>query len=236
MPILLQIKVVKLPTKHLTQSDLLLIVANLLPVYGVWFLGWRATEVFLVYSLETIIIGLLTIIKLVISSSVRHNSLLGKTSITWAEPVFMILFFTLHYGIFVFVQMSIFFGVSGVGGNFSLTSLLLHPTTYLSVDGWIMLSVFMMGYGYKSLLEFVLSGRYKTTPLLAVMFEPYGRIFIQQFTIIIGSIFLSFGAGKIFIAIFTLIKIYFSVYIDYSALMGRKMQQAAVQERSNSHS
>ena len=227
----------KLPKKHLTQSDWLLVVANLLPVYGVWFLGWKAAEVFTVYSLETIIIGIITVVKLIISSSVRQDSGFTKAPATWAGPVFIILFFILHYGIFVFVQMSIFFSVSGIAlGDFSLLSLLFHPTNYLSFDGWIMLSVFMLGYAYKSLLEFILSGRYKTTPVMAVMFEPYGRIFIQQFTIIIGSMFLVFGAGKIFIAIFTIIKIYFSVYIDYAGIMGKKLQQAAAQERSNSHS
>ncbi|MND08531.1 hypothetical protein D3C83_312060 [compost metagenome] len=51
------------------------------------------------------------------------------------------------------------------------------------------------------------------------MFQPYGRIFVQQFTVIIGSIFLSFGAGKIFILIFALIKIFFDVFIDFSGLL-----------------
>ena len=239
MPILVQIKVVKLSRKRLTQSDWLLIIANLLPVYGVWFLNWQAWEVFAVYSFETILVGIFTILKLIISS-VASSAENGFTSVPkrWVGSIFIILFFILHYGIFVSVQMGIFLGVTTIGSaiDIHLTSFLLHPDKYLSIDAGLMIALFMIGYGYKNMQEFIVSGRYKTSSLMTVMFEPYGRIFIQQFTVIIGSMFLVFGAGKIFIAIFTLIKIYFSVYIDYSALMGRKMQQAAVQERSNSHS
>ncbi|MFM9911056.1 MAG: DUF6498-containing protein [Chitinophagaceae bacterium] len=34
------------------------------------------------------------------------------------------------------------------------------------------------------------------------MFEPYGRIFIQQFTVMAGNFFLGFGASKIFMLVF----------------------------------
>ena len=47
--------------KKLTQSDWLLIAANLVPVYGVWFQNWSAKEVFIVYCFETIIIGFFTL-------------------------------------------------------------------------------------------------------------------------------------------------------------------------------
>jgi len=50
------------------------------------------------------------------------------------------------------------------------------------------------------------------------MFQPYGRIFIQQVTVIVGSMFLSFGAGKFFILIFAAIKIFFEVYINFDLL------------------
>ena len=43
--------------RKLTQGDWSLLIANLLPVAGVWFLDWNPKEVFLVYCFETIIIG-----------------------------------------------------------------------------------------------------------------------------------------------------------------------------------
>ena len=53
--------------RKLTQGDWSLVAANLLPVIGVWFLNWSAQEVFLVYCLETIIIGGFTLIKMLIT-------------------------------------------------------------------------------------------------------------------------------------------------------------------------
>ncbi|MBK8141896.1 MAG: hypothetical protein IPK57_13530 [Chitinophagaceae bacterium] len=58
---------------------------------------------------------------------------------------------------------------------------------------------------------------------MVIMFQPYGRIFIQQFTVILGSMFLSLGLGKIFILVFALAKIAFELLIDYDKLMGKAM-------------
>ena len=60
--------------KRLTQGDWSLIIANLIPVIGVWFLNWSAKEVFIVYCLETIIIGFFTLLKLLIAGLIRKNT------------------------------------------------------------------------------------------------------------------------------------------------------------------
>ena len=41
----------------------------------------------------------------------------------------------------------------------------------------------------------------------------------KQVTVILGSMFLSFGAGKIFILVFALIKIFFEVFIDFDLIL-----------------
>jgi hypothetical protein len=97
--------------RKLSVSDLLLIVVNLIPLYCVWFEGWNASQVFLVYCLETVIIGLATVIKMasvtlfVKKSDVWQN---GGSS-TMVSGWFFILFFIMHYGFFVFVQTQLFF-------------------------------------------------------------------------------------------------------------------------------
>jgi hypothetical protein len=67
--------------------------------------------------------------------------------------------------------------------------------------------------------DFVITGQYKIIPMMILMFQPYMRIFIQQVTVILGSIFLLFGAGKIFITVFALVKIFFELCINYDALL-----------------
>jgi len=89
----------------------------------------------------------------------------------------------------------------------------------LTNDVYIMLGVFIVSYGIRLTTDFILSGEYKATSLGYLMFQPYGRIFVQQVTVILGSMLLSFGAGKIFIFIFALIKIFFEVFIDFNLLL-----------------
>ena len=210
--------------KKLTQSDWSLLVANLLPVVGVWFLNWSAKEVFLVYCLETIIIGGFTLIKLFITG------ISGKSTDTWEtqggskmkQPFwFFMLFFLVHYGMFVAIQMGIFFGASGIGDENGITffNFFSKWPELITYDGGIMLSVFIVSYGFRMINDYVLSGEYKTAPLGYIMFQPYGRIFVQQITVILGSMLLQFGAGKIFILVFAFIKIFFEVFVDFNEIL-----------------
>ena len=53
--------------KHkLTISDYLLILVNLIPIYGVWMEGWDPKMIFIVYCLESVIIGLVNVLKMAI--------------------------------------------------------------------------------------------------------------------------------------------------------------------------
>lgn len=209
--------------KRLTQGDWSLLIANLIPVIGVWFWDWNAKEVFLVYCLETIIIGIFTLLKMFIAG------ISGRTTDTWEttggsktkQPFwFFMIFFLLHYGLFVSVQMGIFFSVSGIGDENGITffNFFSKLPSLLTKDAYIMLGVFIVSYGFRMTTDFILTGDYKTTSLGLLMFQPYGRIFIQQVTVILGSMFLSFGAGKVFILVFAAIKIFFEVFIDFNLL------------------
>ena len=76
--------------------------ANLLPVAGVWFWNWSPKEVFMVYALETVIIGLFTLIKIGITTSVRKTDIWYNGANRTNQPgLFFMLFFLVHYGMFV---------------------------------------------------------------------------------------------------------------------------------------
>lgn len=59
---------------------------------------------------------------------------------------------------------------------------------------------------------------------MIIMFQPYGRIFIQQFTVILGSMFLTLGVGKVFVLIFSAAKIAFELLIDYDKMLNKTME------------
>lgn len=205
-----------------SQSDWLIIIANLVPVYGVWFPGWGAKEVFLVYCLETVIIGLFTLLKMAITGAViKRDNWYNQGKATKQPALFFMLFFLMHYGIFVAIQMGLFFAVSGIGdeAGIGFFSFFYKWPKLITNEAFVMLGVFMVSYAFKLIIEFIVSGEYRTTPLGYLMFQPYGRIFIQQVTVILGSMFLAFGAGKVFILVFALIKIFFEIFVDFENLI-----------------
>jgi hypothetical protein len=136
------------------------------------------------------------------------------------------LFFLMHYGLFVAVQMGIFFGVSGIGDQYGISffNFFSKWPSLLTNETYIMLGVFIVSYGFRMINDFILSGEYKTASLSYLMFQPYGRIFIQQITVILGSTFLSFGAGKLFILVFAFIKIFFEVIVDFNGIIRRQQK------------
>lgn len=214
--------------RKLTQSDWTLIIANLLPVYGVWFQHWSPKEVFLVYCFETIIIGFFTLLKLLITGLIKRKDNWQNQGSTTKQPFwFFMLFFVAHYGLFVAVQMEIFFGVSGLGDEYGIGffNFFSKWPSLLTKEAYIMLGVFITSYGFRMTNDYILSGEYRTASLGYLMFQPYGRIFIQQVTVIIGSMFLSFGAGKIFILVFALIKIFFEVIVDFDGIIRRSAKE-----------
>ena len=206
-----------------TPSDYMLILANLIPVYGVWFEGWNAAHIFLVFCLETIIIGIFNVVKMgAVVAFVKQDNIGGSNGgMTIFSSLFLIIFFIFHYGFFVFVQTQIFFGVSGLFKNTSFFNSYLAIPKVLGNDGLLVLLIFITYYTLQTLYSFFLTGAYKTISMGKLMFQPYGRIFIQQFVVIIGSMFLMLGFNKFFIMILVFVKISFELFINFDKLLDK---------------
>ncbi len=200
--------------RSLSIDDYLLILVNLIPVYGVWFAEWNAPQIFLVYCLETVIVGFFNVVKmLVVLLLVRTQDLNNnKLPMTIKSGIFLIVFFILHYGIFVFVQTQIFFSVSGIIQGSSFFTSYQKIDNALGSNGKILLMIFIGYYTLQTIYVFFVSGRYKIITIEKLMIEPYSRIFIQQFVVIIGSMFLLSSANMIFILIMAIVKICFELF------------------------
>jgi hypothetical protein len=208
--------------RSLTLGDIFLILINLLPLAGVWFLDWEPRQMFLIYCIETIIIGLYNVLKMAVAGFHKRKDVWnsGNGAKPDSQPAwFFILFFIIHYGFFVFVQVNIFAGAAGwheygIGfGFFKAIPFLLADYSKL------VLYIFIAVYGVKMMSDFIMSGAYKTTSLGMLMFQPYARILVQQFVVIAGSMFLQFNAGKIFMLIFGVVKIYAEVFLNFERLL-----------------
>lgn len=222
--------------RKLTVSEYLLIVVNLIPLYGVWFEGWNASEVFLVYCLETVIIGIINVLKMAcVTIFVRQEDVwenVGNSSMQ--SGWFFIFFFIVHYGFFVFVQTQIFFNVSGLIPDGSFFMNYSKIPGLLGDNGKLMLLIFIAYYTMQNVFDFFLSGNYRTISMGRLMFEPYMRIFVQQFVVILGSMFLTFGAGKIFILVFVIAKIFFELFVNFNRFLAiAEKRQRLKNERDN---
>ncbi len=212
--------------RKLTRNDLILIAANLIPVYGVWFLGWSAVEVFVVYALETLLVGMLTVLKLLVVTAYRKKDIwYNKGNSTIVSGFFFIFFFIIHYGLFAAVQSTIFSESAKITPPGSgMMHFFFHWYEYVNKDIAIMLCGFAVSYLARSFVPFVAEGQYKTISMMRLMFQPYGRIFIQQVTVILGSMFLGFGFAKGFILVFALVKILFEVMVNFEGLIDKSMK------------
>ena len=206
---------------QLTPSNVLLILLNLVPLYGVWFRGWDAAQIFLVYALETVIIGVVNVLKMaIVTIFVKPtDEWQNGGSNSMQRGWFFIFFFIIHYGFFVFVQTQLFFGVSGIIKGGSTLGKYAQVPAALGEDGKFLFLAFIVYHLLQTYLGFIRSGRYKTISMGRLMFQPYIRIFIQQFVVIFGSIFLSFGLGKIFILILVVVTIFFELFVNFDRLL-----------------
>jgi len=214
--------------KKLTRDDWVIIISNLIPVFGVWFLGWSAVEAFIVYALETLIIGILTVLKLFIATFYRKkDDWQNNGSTTKVSGLFFIFFFIMHFGIFAAVQTSIFAGTAGIiPQGKSPLYFFFNWWTYINKDIGYMLAGFIISYLARDFLPFLHRGDYKNVPMMLLIFQPYGRIIIQQFTVILGSMFLTFKLGVAFILVFALVKIFVEVYFNFESILRKTMESA----------
>lgn len=170
-----------------------------------------STDVVILYALETIIIGIFHLFKLLVlslSEGLRKEKLLG---------IFYMGFFAFHYGIFVFVQTTFFFVfLSMEDPRIKADIGLENFYTILHFQGVQSGLLFLMiSYLIKFWFGFYRSQYYKTIDIRSYFFQPYLRIFIQQFVAIIPGFFIIFGkAGFVAAILLIIIRSITDYYLD----------------------
>src|SRR5688572_28095383 len=84
------------PTPRLSPSARVLVAANLVPLAGVLFLDWSVFATLLVFWVENVIVGAFNVLRMLVAQP--------QIGAMWAAKLFMIPFFTFHYGMFVTVH------------------------------------------------------------------------------------------------------------------------------------
>lgn len=84
-----------------------LVLLNAIPLYGVFNWGWKSFDLIFLYWLENLVIGAIMILRMLVRSYSHAVELI--------IPLFLVPFFTFHYGMFCFVHGKFVVGLFGKG-------------------------------------------------------------------------------------------------------------------------
>ena len=179
----------------------LLIAVNLIPLAGVLIWNWSLFHIVALYWVENVVIGSLNLVKMLVSSpSHPDNQQAGlkpagqpgqdRTGNNIAK-VFLMPFFTFHYGMFCLVHGVFILALLGnesmgiQGGIFSAIKTLLNRALE---DGGLLAVTGLAGSHLVSFVRHFLIGReFRRTSALQLMGAPYGRVFVLHIAILFGA-------------------------------------------------
>lgn len=162
-------------------SVVALVLANLVPVFGVLVLGWELFPIMFLFWSENLIVGMFNVLKMFLASP--------GSVLSWASKFFIIPFFCVHYGIFTFVHG--FFIIWMFGGGMKGDGVFSGPADLwrFAQDhycGWAVLGL-ALSHAISFVTNYIGSGEYKRAVVTQLMAQPYGRIIVMHITILAGG-------------------------------------------------
>ena len=172
-------------------SAIVLIVANLVPLFGVLFLGWRVFDVIILYWAENVVIGVINVLRMIackpglgLGQLTQEGSGRDLTDtqrrtvarVAGGARFFIIPFFVVHYGMFCFAHFT------------AVTSLFDGelPVSWRS-PLWFGVAAIFVSHLVSYWTNFIAGGEYKRTDLRQLMNRPYGRIIALHIAVIAGG-------------------------------------------------
>ncbi len=169
------------PSDLLRPSAIVLVLANLGPLYGVLFLGWKVFPVVFLFWLENLIIGALNVFRMLLADP-NNKSM-------WVLKIFLIPFFCIHYGLFTFIHgifvMGLFGGMFRQGAPFPDENVVLSFIRDYQL-GWAIVGL-ALSHIVSFIVNYVGEGEYLKASPIKAMQQPYGRVVILHITILIGG-------------------------------------------------
>ena len=197
---------------------MLLLFVDVLPILAVIFFGWGAVPLVALYWLENLIIGAVTVARMVATTSQAGTGL--------AAGFFLIPFFCFHYGMFCFVHGVFLFVFANMGegmADFGFPDpLTLLDWALRSGTGmaWFVLAIIAVNALF-FVSDFILTGDYRNADLSKEMGAPYGRIITLHLAILFGAA-ITLGLGQPLLGVFLLIMV--RVVFGVILAVGRRLR------------
>ncbi|MEM7698052.1 MAG: DUF6498-containing protein, partial [Verrucomicrobiota bacterium] len=155
-------------------TSLVLVLANLIPLYGVFAWEWRVFDIVLVYWIENLIVGLFNVARILFARA--------PAGAPGGPRGCLAPFFVVHYGIFCTVHGVFVFTLLGGGSSPSDIEQEL-------VSGWLGLSVaaLFISHLVSFVFNFLIRGEGRDRAPAQQMFAPYGRIVVLHLAILFGA-------------------------------------------------
>jgi hypothetical protein len=169
-------------------SVIALVLANLVPLFGVLTFHWTVFPLMLLFWIENVIIGVFNELRMMIAVPFVNGVLPG------------IPFFSIHYGIFLVGHLVVI--VDLFGGGAGRYPLLADPMLNFS---WRAVAMFLwqiihenhlelavlglaISRGTSFVTDYLRCGEYRRTTAQRLFWQPYGRIIVLHIALIGGGI------------------------------------------------
>ena len=168
-------------TGWLRPSVIALVLANLVPVFGVLFFHWEVFPLMFLFWSENVIIGAFNVLKMVLANP--------RSPVGWIGKVFTIPFFCVHYGMFTFVHGVLVIGL--FDGGLRPRAGFPNLETFWQIAhenhlGWAILGL-AVSRGISFVTNYLGNGEYREASLQQLMQQPYGRILVLHLSILFGG-------------------------------------------------
>lgn len=167
----------------LAPTALVLVAANLVPLYGVLALGWTVLSVVVLFWLENIVIGVLNALRMAVADP--GNRVAG------AQKLFLVPFFCVHYGLFTAIHglfvFSLFGGESYLARVDGLWTAEAARRVIEESALWPALAALALSHLFSFVLNYLGRGEYRHARPAVLMRAPYGRVVVLHVAIIGGA-------------------------------------------------
>lgn len=184
-------------------SALVLVFANLVPLFGVLYSGWSAFEIVWLFWFENAIIGAFNILKLLALGIVGgptegpagapRATGIGTRVAGFAGMLFLSGFFLVHYGLFNFVHGVFVLELLGKGSGFHTEAMNLRTLYVGNVDEAVRrglgpaILTLVGSHAFSFALNFLGRREYAQANGPLMLFAPYGRVVILHVAILLGA-------------------------------------------------
>jgi hypothetical protein len=160
-------------------SATVLVVANLVPLYGVAMLGWSVFSVLLLFWVENVIVGLLNVARMLCVDP--------ADPLQWLAKLILVPFFCFHYGMFAAVHGTFVFSLFG---HVKASGLFPLETWFATIGAqglWLAVAALAASHLVSFSWNFLGRGEFRRASAAELMAKPYGRVVVLHLTILLGG-------------------------------------------------